>query len=53
MLTYPGGGGGGGRGDRVVLDQSVNCGDSRELLSNTCDLTGIAGGPNVMSIALA
>ena len=37
-----------GEWDRIVLDRSVNCGDSRELLSNTCDLTGIAGEPNVM-----
>ena len=41
---------------QVVLDRFVNCGDSRELLSDTCDFPGIAGGPNVtreVMIALA
>ena len=33
--------------DRVVSDRTMNCGDSRELLTNTYDFPGIAGGPDV------
>ena len=30
--------------NRVTLDQTMNCGDSRILLTSTCDFLGIAGG---------
>ena len=33
--------------DQFVLDRTMNCGDSRELLTNTYDFPGIAGGLDV------
>ena len=30
-----------------MSDRTMNCGDSRELLTNTYDFPGIAGGPDV------
>ena len=33
--------------NRVMLDQTMNCGDSRELRTSTCDFMGIVGGPDV------
>ena len=34
---------------REILDQTVNCGDSRELLTSTSDFPGIAGSPDITS----
>ena len=36
---------------REILDQTVNCGDSRELLTDTSEFPGITESPGIMSEA--